>query len=368
MNILYLATTEKIGGAEKILLNISEGLPKDTYHHFLITQEEGSLTENFLKLGGKVFIFKLPAWRKVKNIFKRYITIRYIADITRREQIDLIYANAYRLNPYVLGVWRACKIKAITHIHDVIEQEHIAHFLLHKSQYLVVPSNYIRICLGDIKARVFVVPNGIDVDRFSNIQKGKIRREFGISSNTFLIGMVANFVKKKGHKLFIEAASLIKKQIKNVKFIIVGDNIWKTSLTKEILQNFAKEKGVFEDTIFTGERNDIPQILNDLDIFVLPSERESFGMVILEAMASKVPVIAHKFSGGPSEIIEDGKDGLLVDCKSPNELVGAIFNLTNNNPLRNKLIEEGYKKVKEQFDISIFADNIRKVYQRVFGS
>jgi glycosyltransferase involved in cell wall biosynthesis len=365
MNILWLSATEKIGGAERVMLNIVEGLSKQTYCHFLIAQEEGPLTEQFSKLGGKTFILKLPAWRKIKFLLKRFLTIFRIIDLVRKERIDLIYANGYRLNPYALYVSKLLNIPALTHIHDVIEKKHVRNFLLHRSQNLVVPSEYARERLGNIRARIFLVPNAIKVCDFIHTAKSNIRKEFGIEDNQILIGMVGNFVEKKGHCFFIDAAVLIKEKINNVKFIIVGDNVYGGSLTKDILIKFAQGRNIAGDIIFTGERSDITEILSNLDFFILPSEKESFSLVVLEAMASRVLVIANKFSGGPSEIIKDGQDGLLVDCANTEELSALIADLAKNFSFKKTLVNAAFEKVKNEFDMPIFINRMVKSLDKI---
>ena len=364
-NILFLCAFSKIGGAERVLLTIAECMIDDGYFPYLIAQEDGPLTESFVKLGGKVFILELPAWRKFKNIFKRYLAIRRIAGIVKRERIDLVYANTYRLNPYCLGVARACKIKAVTHVHDIIERKHVINFLLHKSRYLVTPSDYVRSRFGNIKAKVFVVPNAVDLGKFSNIQTGNIRRELGISPDAFLVVMVANFVERKGHKFFIEAASRFKDMAGEVKFIIVGDSVYGGPLTMEVLKKFAREKNAESSVIFTGARNDIPEILSASDTLIVPSQIEPFSLAAIEAMAAKLPVIADIKSGGPTEIIDDGRTGILIDCSDTDALVEAILELIKNQPLRRSLAEAGYQKAKEKFDIPVFIHNMQKLLQEV---
>jgi len=364
-NILFLCAFSKIGGAERVLLTIAEHITEEGYFPYLIAQEEGPLTESFVKLGGKVFILKLPAWRKFKNIFKRYLATRRICAIVRSEGIDLIYANTYRLNPYALVVARACKIKAATAVHDIIERKHVVNFLLHKSRYLITPSNYVRSRFGNIRPKVFVVPNAIDVGRFCAAGKGNIRREFGISPDAFLIVMVANFVERKGHKFFIEAASRLKSMAEDIKFMIVGDSVYGGPLTMEALKNFARQKRAESSIIFTGARSDIPEILNAADLLIVPSEIEPFSLAAIEAMAAKLPVIANIKSGGPTEIIDDGRTGILVDCSDTDALVEAVLKLIKDQPLRISLAEAGYKKAKEKFDIPVFMRNMQKLLQEV---
>jgi glycosyltransferase involved in cell wall biosynthesis len=366
-NILFLCAFAKIGGAERVLLTIAALVIKRGYSAYLIAQEEGPLTESFLKSGGKVFILKLPAWRKLKYLFKRYLALRRIAAIVKKEGIDLIYANSYRLNPYALGVAQACKIKAVTHVHDIIERKHVVNFLLHKSQYLVTPSNYVRSRFGKIKAKVFVIPNAVDVARFLDADKEKVRREFGVSPDTFLVTMVANFVERKGHKFFLEAAARLKNTAADVKFMIVGDSVYGGPLTMEALKQFAREKNVESCVIFTGARNDIPDILAASDLLIVPSQVEPFSLAVIEAMSAKVPAIADINSGGPAEIIDQGVNGILLDCSDIDALTEAVLNLIKDRPLRISLAEAGYAKAKEKFDLPVFARRLQGLLEEVLA-
>lgn len=216
MNILYMTVTEKIGGAERVLLNLAGHLFPGECRNFLITQDEGPLTEEFSKINdSRVFVLKLPAWRKLKNIFRRNHAVRQISRIVKEHNIDLIYANTYRLNPYALKVSSLCKIRCLTHIHDIIKPKHFRHFLLHKSKYLVVPSKYVSdTCLRGCTAKIFVLHNGIEVDKTASVEKGKFRQEFNILEPVQLVTMVANFVERKGHKFFIDAASMVNRSLK----------------------------------------------------------------------------------------------------------------------------------------------------------
>lgn len=366
--ILFLSTTSKIGGAERVLLSLVGNLPPEHYSHFLATQECGPLTEEFLKAGGKIFVLKLPAWRKGKNFINRYLKLRKLIHFVKRNRINLVYANSYRLNPYAFYISKFCGIPSVTHIHDVIiKNKHITNFLLDKSEYLITPSEYVKASLSGISSKIFVVHNGINIDEFSQAERGEFRREFNIEDDCFLVGMVAHFVKRKGHRFFIEAASEVKRIIKNVKFIIIGGDIYGGQLTQKELEEFSRRKGVSDSLIFTGPRKDIPQILKDLDIFVHPVSKESFCLALVEAMASGVPVIVHKYSGGPSEIVENGVDGLMVDCTKTEVLAEAIVKLIRDEELRKRFSRAGYEKVKRQFNINIFIGKIEKIFEVIIS-
>lgn len=367
IKILYLSAVSHVSGAEKVLLDMAEGARKDNYFPILLTQDEGELTEKFRKIGGRVYSFRLPAWRKTKNIIRRYFTIRQIVHLIKEQGISLIHCNNYRLNPYALKVAKICNVPSVTHIHDFVDRRYIVNFLLDKAENLIVSSDFIKSCFKDFNLNIFTVRIGVKINEFDIKGKNRLRKDFNINKGELLVGMIANFFARKRHKTFIEAASIIKKERNNVKFVIVGGDIAGGGLSREELENFAKERKVFDSIIFTGIRKDIAEILNNIDVFVLPSEKEPFPLVVLEAMAAGVPVIVNKFSGGPCEIIENAKNGLIVDCRKPEQLAQGIIKLLENENLRRRLAQEGYRKVKQYYNMPIFIVNIKRVYQKLLN-
>ena len=366
INILYLCATTEIGGAEQVLLNIVEGLDKEIYVPILITQGDGSLAKRFGLLGGKVFFLKMPAWRKGKNFLFRYFFAFKAAQIAKREGVDLIHCNFYRLNPYARLISKLNKIPFVVHIHDFLEKKHIDGFELQKIHYLITTSDFIKDCFKAIQAKVFRVHNSVDIRRFEQVSRGSIRKEFQIDEDTLLVGMISYFMPRKRHDLFIEISSLIKKKMKDVKFLVVGDNLWESSITMETLKNSAKQKGLDNnDILFVGRRNDVEAILKDLDIFIFPSEKEPFGLVVLEAMASRVLTAIGCLAGGPCEIVEDKKDGLILDFKDMNSSSDQIVSALHNQNLRSSLVEAGYQKVKNSFNQKVFVRNIENVYIKI---
>jgi len=115
---------------------------------------------------------------------------------------------------------------------------------------------------------------------------------------------------------------------------------------------------------FLGFRKDIPHLMKSADIFVLPSKKEAFGLVILEAFVSKLPVIASNVGGIP-EIIQNGEDGMIVEAENSQKLAYAINTLLRDKEMQMKFAENGYKKVKKKFDAKIMAKNTEKLYDEV---
>lgn len=199
---------------------------------------------------------------------------------------------------------------------------------------------------------VFVVPNVIDVDRFQIIKAGKSDR-----LNIGILGGMGNF--RKGLDILLKSVSLLKKTDLSVH--IGGDGIY-----LEKFKKMAIDLGVYEKCKFYGEipPGEITQFYSALDIFVLASRDETFGVVIVEAMSCGLPVIATR-CGGPEEIIT-GETGVLVEKENPEDLAQAIIYVSENLGLYNKDLIRKY--AKDKYGQESFVNNMTKIYQDVLST
>ncbi len=205
-----------------------------------------------------------------------------------------------------------------------------------------------------------VVPSGIDFSPFDAVtDRTFLRREFGFAPDDFLAGIVAALEDHKGHRYLIDAARIIKARAPKVKIIVVG----KGSLELE-LDRQARELQVDDLVYFLGFREDVPRLLASLDVFVLSSHLEGLGTSIMDAMASRLPVVATAVGGIP-EVVSDEKTGLLVAPRSPEALADAIVRLYSDRPLAKRLGERGYEVVHEKFSAEAMARRIIDIYEKI---
>ncbi|HZX09848.1 MAG TPA: glycosyltransferase family 4 protein [Acidobacteriota bacterium] len=213
---------------------------------------------------------------------------------------------------------------------------------------------------GIDKKKIKVVPSGIDYTPFENVSsKDYLHREFGFSKNDFLVGIVAHLADHKGHKYLIEAAGILKKKAPNIKLIIVGKGPLRMELDQKV-----KEVGVEDIVLFLGFREDVPQIMASLDLFVLSSYLEGLGTSILDAMASHLPVVATDVGGIP-EVVTHEKTGLLVPPKNPAALARAILRIYNDRKLAYSYGENGYRVVHEKYSSRAMAKKVIKEYETI---
>jgi len=198
------------------------------------------------------------------------------------------------------------------------------------------------------KGKTKVIPNAVPIPKFLNPCPVK----------TYDILFVGRLTKQKSVEILLKAIKILKnKYSKNLKIAIVGDGE-----LKENLNNLTVELGVNREVEFLGVRKDVKELMVSSKIFVLPSRWEGFGLVIIEAMSNMLPVIASNVGGIP-ELIEDGKDGILVPPENPKALARAINNLLENEELREKLSKAAYKKVRERYSIDTYSVHMLDFYK-----
>jgi glycosyltransferase involved in cell wall biosynthesis len=191
------------------------------------------------------------------------------------------------------------------------------------------------------------------------LTESSVRDEVGFSKEHIVLGIIARLVEQKGHRYLIEAfASAIKKN-SNLKLLIVGDGVLRSSLESYVRKE--KLDGIIR---FTGYRSDVADVLAALDIFVHPSLWEGFGLSILEAMAMGKPVIATNVSAIP-ELVEDGVTGLLVKTKDSTSLAQAIVTLSLDASLRKKFGQKGQEKFEQQFSTDRMVQQTVNVYKEL---
>jgi len=212
------------------------------------------------------------------------------------------------------------------------------------------------------KKDIIVIPNGIDLEKFKGFSKQAVRDKFKIHFNKKVILFVGNLRSVKGIDYLIGAMNSIKEKVPEAVLLLVGDGE-----QKKELEEMVKHLNLEENIIFSGKvlNKYIPEYMSASDIFVLPSLSEGFPMVILEAMASGLPIVATKVGGIP-EVVKDGENGLLVEPKNSKQIAEKVLLLLENNELREKISNNNIEKAKE-YSWRNTIDKIEKIYSEVMA-
>jgi glycosyltransferase involved in cell wall biosynthesis len=206
--------------------------------------------------------------------------------------------------------------------------------------------------------KMLTIHYGIDGEAFASLAgKSAVRKNLEIASNEILFSSVGRLIPVKGYNYLLEAFALASKRIK-AKLIIVGDGPLKSSLHDKI-EALSLQRKVF----LLGHRRDVSEILAETDVFVLPTLGEGFGLVILEAMSHRLPIIATRVMSIPEIVIDDGT-GLLVPGKDAVRLADAIVHLAINKDLRKRLGKSGWQRLRNKFSVTAMIAKTEAVYDQ----
>lgn len=210
--------------------------------------------------------------------------------------------------------------------------------------------------------RIKIVVNGIDPEKFRNKGSGKALREvLGIPRRDSIVAIIARLCDYKNHENLIRALSIAHRENPCITLLIVGDGP-----IREELETLTRCLDLGNKVIFTGVRQDIPDILHTADIAALCSYYEGTSITLLEAMAAGKPVIASRIAGNP-DVVEDGKTGILVSPDDPEEIARAIIRLVNSPSLRDEMGNAGYQRCLKHYTLRRMVQEYETLYDQILG-
>jgi len=210
--------------------------------------------------------------------------------------------------------------------------------------------------------QVIPIGNSIDYDRFSqvHITKQQAKENLAIKTDAFVFGTVGRLVPTKGYNYLIEAFTQVKQHLPSALLVFVGSGRLHNQLKEQ-----AAESGFAEDIIFLGRRDDVPQLMRAMDVFVLSSVAEGMPRAMLEAMAAGVPCIATNV-GGVAEILENGKFAMMAEANDTNALAKAMAEMTGKSvEEREELAAKAKQHVSENYVHEVVIEKLQSVYEQV---
>lgn len=239
--------------------------------------------------------------------------------------------------------------------------EKVSRIMCNRFTAIIAPTDSIKnelISYG-VKKPIRVIPSGVDFKKFKVKNKGFLRKKLKLKKENKILLFIGRLGKEKSIDLLIEAFALIAKEDRNTVFVIVGEGT-----EKKNLENLASLLGIGNKVYFTGnvDFEDMPFVYKDADLLLFSSKTETQGLVILEAMASGLPVIAVKdaiYKG----IIKDNVNGILVNNDKEEFSRGCLNFL--NKPIHKIRLSDNAVKFVEEFSISTTAETLEKLYKKL---
>ncbi|OUR85153.1 hypothetical protein A9Q75_00180 [Colwellia psychrerythraea] len=236
----------------------------------------------------------------------------------------------------------------------------INYFTLQKSRIIGVSADITQIMqqwIAKNKSPIEYIANGVSLTAFKEqIPKELAKEKLGISQSTFCVGIVARLSEPKDHLLLIDAIAALSKTFPDIKLIIVGGGPLQNKI-----ENYIKANHLEKVVTMLGERKDIANILNALDVFALTSSSEGIPMTILEAMAANLPVVATNVGGIPQVVINN-ETGILVENKDKAGLITAIESFIENPKKLTEFGEQGRSLLESNYSINQAIEKYERIY------
>lgn len=372
--ILFIITQSEFGGAQRFLFNFLSNIDREKYDPVVAVGRDGDQEfSNSLK-SKNVPVIKLNRLTRNENLINDLLAIGEIKEKIREEKPHLLFLGSskagfigslasrsfknlkviYRIGGWTFrDPWPAWK-KWLWRQLEKLSASWKDYIIVNSAEDLEAAKT-----LG-IKPRkdVVLIHNGIDPYKFSFLSRDEARQKLNIDNKKIIVGTIANFYPAKGLPTLIESASFLK-HIENIQFVIIGDGP-----DREKIEELIRKHDLGEKIILAGRIPNASNLVAALDIFVLPSLKEGGPWALIEAMAGKIPVIATRV-GAVGEIIEDGKNGILIEPGQSKQMVEAILALLNNERLRSELAISGHQTVLLKFSQDKMMRSFEKVFEEV---
>ncbi len=206
------------------------------------------------------------------------------------------------------------------------------------------------------------IPSGIALSAFRSVRVNPAvkRKELGLPEEGPIIGTVGRLVPIKGHAWLLRAVPRVLAEFPQTTFVFIGEGpLWSQ------LRQLASELGITSHVMFLGARQDVPECLAVFDLFAFPSINEGMGRALIEAMAVGLPVVASRVGGIP-DIVEDGKNGVLVPPMDEGPLADAVLGLLRDPQRRGAYGEAAKRSVDDRFDVGSMVNSIERLYDAVW--
>ncbi|MCX5679740.1 MAG: glycosyltransferase [Candidatus Omnitrophica bacterium] len=368
MKIMYVVHSLGVGGVEKLVYNMIERSARYDIEPIVCCLDHSGLWGEELKRKG----FKVFDLNRKEGIDLK--VVKKLRAILKEERPDIAHAHQY--TPYFYTILSVFWF----HGPKIVFTEHGRFFPDRMSGKRVIFNQIAMLFTGAIIGvcefskrslikyekfpgdRIEVIYNGVRPEEFSidsDISLNKI--SLSLNANNKIIGTVGRLCKEKNYSMLIRAFGEIKRHLKDAKLLIVGDG----ELRGE-LENSARNENVENEVLFLGERRDIPELMKVFDVFVLSSDLEAASLVLLEAMASGVPVVATNVGGNP-ELVLDGVTGLLAPKNDHQKFGEAVVDILQDPDRAKKMGKAGRTRVIEKFSFDRMVNEYVEVYRSLIS-
>ena len=353
-----------VGGGQISLLSLMEHLDRSQYKPLCVCPPGGTTARSIANASISLHATEFVSIRLL-SVIQCIRCILRLLDLIRKEDAALIHANGSRSMFYAGFAGAIARVPVVWHVRVTGSDGWLDVLLSRLATRIVVISGAMRERFAKLRvdAKVTVVYNGVDLGPYGCLNGSGMRRELGFGKVP-LVGMIAQLIPWKRYEDFIDGMASVAPKHPDARFLLVGEDRdpegrYLASLKERVARLAMEER--FE---FMGFRTDIARVMGMLDVVVLSSDNEPFGRVLIEAMAASRPVVATE-GGGVSEIVEDGKTGILVPLRDAQALARAVDSLLGEPERAHEMGTAGRRRVEAHFSIQTHVSRIEDLYHLI---
>lgn len=370
IRVLHVIGGGEFGGAERHILNLATAMDPQRVAITVCCL----FADPFVKVAREEGINALAIPMRHKLDFSIITKLR---DLIKQEDVDLVHTHGVRANLVGrLAARMAGKDTVVTTVHSLLTQDYpdvfsrLANMFIERASrgltthFIAVSGGLQKALLqqGIPEKRVAVIYNGLNPADFDvDHTPGTWRQKMGISPDVPLVAIIGRLHPVKGHRFFLQAAADILQSRPDVRFVVVG-----CGPERPRLEEYAQRLGINHGVIFTGFVSDVSEVLPDLNLLVIPSLWEGFGLTALEAMVAGVPVVATSVGGLP-EVVDHGTTGLLVPPADDTGLARGINWMLDHPREAGDMAQLAKSAVEEKFTAAVMARKTEDLYRRLLG-
>jgi glycosyltransferase involved in cell wall biosynthesis len=364
MKILQICSARQLGGGEKHLADLANGLARRGHAVYAALMPSSPLLAE-LESVPEQNVVELPM-RNSLNVASALKLARFV----RQHQIEIVHAHVARDYPLAALAARRAGARLVLTRHVLFPLNRIHKITLRRTTRVIAVSQAVAEGLhvqGIFDPdKIVLIHNGIDVDRFVKGKEDVASRAQG-ADKKLRVGMIGHLAPIKGQEDFIRAAAVICDRRDDVEFVIAGEDKSHNGEYRRSLENLIDELDLNQCVRLIGWVEDVAKLLPTFDLFVSPSRSEPFGLSIVEAMAAGIPVVA-TLSEGAREIIDEDQTGRLVPIGDVEELARAIAEILSDPKERDRLCKNAQLAVRERFSLERMLVATERVYRQVIAN
>jgi len=383
---LFISHSSAFYGAEQSFLFLLQHLNKELFEPIVVLPKRLSKDKEFLlekinSLNIKIIIINSPLWINAKDnatllqsLLEEFHSAKEYVEIIKKDHIDIIYTNTITKISGAIAA-KLYGIPHIWHIREILKDHPLKSPFSFDTTFKLVDQLSDRIITNSRSVaqqfsavsqnKVEVVYNAIDTNTFAKAESdNRLHNELSIAFDCPLIGIIGTIHKHKNHEDAVKAFGYLKQRGFDAILVIVGQD---DGEYKNVLVDLAKALDLEDRVAFLGFRHDIPEIVKELDIVLVPSLAEPFGRTTIEAMAAGKPVVSTNTGASP-EIVVDGVTGYLVPPRNPEKMAEAIMKILSDPKMAKKMGLAGRDRVIRTFTRQNYISGVENIFIDTYTS